>query len=356
MLAHIISRKYVEAMPIYRQIQQFQRYGIQISKQTASNWVVKAGAFLKPLYDMMHEDLISKDVLHSDDTVLEVLREPGRDAASNSYMWLYRTSGCDRPIILYEYTMGRSGDYPKKFLEGFKGYLHTDAYAGFHKLEAPPDEGGKPPDIMLLGCWAHVRRRYHDSLKGLADKEGGLALLTRQGLAYCNTLFRIERQIKGLTPEEKETIRSEEAKPVIEAYFEWAKKTLPLVLPKSILGDAISYSLKQQKYLDRYLLDGRLELSNSRAERSIKPFVIGRKNWLFSNTPAGADASAILDSLAETAKENNLNPFPYFQYLFEQVPNINVSNPAELEKLLPYSDELPEGCCNLSAKDEDNER
>ncbi|MCL2768419.1 MAG: IS66 family transposase, partial [Synergistaceae bacterium] len=346
MLAHVITRKYVEAIPLYRQMQQFQRYGLMLSKQTLANWVVKTGVLLKPVYDMMHNDLLSNDVLHADDSVLEVLREPGRDATTDSYMWLYRTSGCaEKPIVMYEYSPGRSGDYPEKFLKGFKGYLHTDAYAGFHKLEkSMPD---KPPDITLVGCWSHARAKYDESLKALKNKEGASALLTRQGLEYCNILFRLEQAMEGLPPDERKKRRDEEARPTVEAYFEWAEKNEPLVLAQSLLGKAVTYSLNQRKYLERYLLDGRLELSNNKAERSIKPFVIGRKNWLFSNTPAGADASALLYSIAETAKENDLNPFPYFQYLFEQIPNIDVSDPAAIGKLLPYSDRLPESCRNL---------
>ena len=355
MLAHIITRKYVEAVPLYRQQQQFERYGLPLSKQTLANWVVKASMLVKPLYDMMKGDLLENDILHADETVLEVLKEPGREATTDSYMWVYRTSGfCENPIVMYEYTQGRSGEYPKKFLDGFVGYLNTDGYSGYHKLEPKEADNDKPPDVALVGCWSHARGYYHDALKGSSDKEGTSALLTRQGLEYCNTLFRLEGLMAGYSPEEKKNRRDDEARPTIEAYFEWAEKNKLLVLPKSLLGKAISYSLNQRQYLERYLLDGRLELSNNRAERSIKPFVIGRKNWLFSNTPGGADASAYLYSIVETAKENDLNPFPYFQYLFEQIPNIDTANPAELEKLLPYSGELPEICRNLSKTDDNS--
>lgn len=346
MLSHIITRKYIEAIPLYRQEQQLNRYGLLLSRQTLSNWVVKSSNLLKPLCDMMHEDLVSKDIVHADETALEVLKEPGTDSSSQSYMWVYRTSGCDKPIIIYDYTAGRSGDYPKEFLKDFKGFVHVDGYSGYHKLA--PEEHENPKDVTLVGCWAHARRKYDETLKGLSSKAEQDALLTRQGLEYCNILFRLEELIKDLSHEEKKKRRMEEAKPTIAAYFAWAEKNKPLVLPGSLLGKAIAYSLNQQKKLANYLLDGRLEVSNNRVERSIKPFVIGRKNWLFSNTPAGADASAILYSLAETAKENNLNPFPYFEYLFEQIPNIDINDKAALEKLLPYSGELPKICHNLS--------
>ena len=346
MLAHIMSRKYMEAIPLYRQEQQFKRYGINLSRQTLANWVIKASSsWLVPLYEAMHRELIGKDILHADETVLEVLCEPGREATTQSYMWLYRTGRDDTPIVLYEYTQGRSGDYAKKFLQGFSGYLHTDGYAGYHKLAENPElKGG---GIKLVGCWAHARRKYDEALKALSAKESPAAVAIHQGMEYCNKLFKIEEEIKDISPEERTKRRIEKAKPLLEAYFAWAEKNEPIVLPKSKLGEAIGYSLKQRKYLENYILDGRLETSNNRAERSIKPFVIGRKNWLFSNTPKGADASAVIYSLIETAKENDLNPFPYLQYLFEQLPNVEIQNPDILKKYLPWSKELPTICRNL---------
>jgi transposase len=345
MLAHIMSRKYVEAIPLYRQEQQFKRYGINLSRQTLANWMIKASSsWLTPLYEAMHAELIKKDVLHADETVLEVLCEPGREATAQSYMWLYRTGRDDVPIVLYEYTQGRSGDYAKDFLKGFNGFIHTDGYAGYHKLANNEDP---KENITLVGCWAHARRKYDEALKALGTKESPVAVTIHQGLEYCNKLFKMEQEIKDLPPDERTKFRMEKAKPLMEAYFEWVLKNEATVLPKSKLGGAIGYSIKQRKYLERYLLDGRLEISNNRAERSIKPFVIGRKNWLFSNTPKGADASAVIYSLIETAKENGLNPFPYLQYLFEQLPNVDIKDSEMLKKYLPWSKDLPRICKNL---------
>lgn len=352
MLAHIMNRKYVEAIPLYRQEQQFKKYGLKLSRQTLANWMIKASnSWLKPLYKAMHEELLKKEVLHADETVLEVLCEPDRPATTNSYMWLYRTSGDSVPIVLYEYAMGRSGDYAKAFLKGFKGYLHTDGYGGYRKLQNTDEyQSG----ITLIGCFAHARRRYDEALKAISDKKGISATTTHQGLEYCNILFRLEKKLKDLPFKERQKRRIEEAKPVIKAYFEWAKTKEKEVLPKSKLGEAISYSLRQREYLENYLLDGRLEISNNRAERSIKPFVIGRKNWLFSNTPGGAESSAIIYSIVETAKENNLNPFPYLEYLFEQLPNIDLKDKDEISALLPWSKTLPVKCKNLSEIQENN--
>lgn len=189
--------------------------------------------------------------------------------------------------------------------------------------------------------------KYDEALKALGAKESPAAATIHQGLEYCNKLFKIEEEIRDLLPEEQTKNHLRKTKPLLEEYFAWAEKNEPIILPKSKLGEAIRYSLRQRKYLENFLLDGRLEISNNRAERSIKPFVIGRKNWLFSNTPKGAEASAVIYSLIETAKENDLNPFPYLQYLFEQLPNVDIQNPEILKGYLPWSKELPPICRNL---------
>lgn len=345
MLAYIMQRKYVDAVPLYRQESQFKNFGLQISRQTIANWMIKSSSdWLRPIYQRMHEELLKKKIAYADETVLEVLNEPGRAATTNSYMWVYLTGYDDTPIVLYEYTQGRSGDYAKKFLRGFSGYLQTDGYAGYHKLEKD-DSNSR---IRLSGCWSHARRKYDEALKGISVKESTTALLTKQGFEYCNTLFRLEKKLENLPATTRYTKRQEEALPVLEAYFAWCKKNSELVLPKSLLGSAITYSLNQERFLRNYVLDGHLEMSNNRAERAIKPFVIGRKNWLFSNTPRGAEASAIIYSIIETAKLNDLNPITYLEYLFEQLPNIDISSQEELDKLIPWSKELPEICRNMS--------
>ncbi len=347
MIAYIMTRKYAEAIPLYRQEQQFKKYGLQLSRQTLANWMIKSSEHhLKPLYDLMRKELVKRPVLHADETVLEVLCEPGREPSSDSFMWLYRTSGDSVPIILYDYRPGRSGDYPKEFLKGFKGFLHTDGYAGYHKLSESAD--GKQSDVIQVGCFAHARRKWDEALKGISEKEGIDAYNIQTGLEYCNTLFRLEKEMKDLPHEERYRRRLVEAAPTVEAYFSWAKSMEDKVVPRSLIGQAVKYSLNQEKYLRNYLLDGRLELSNNRAERAIKPFVIGRKNWLFSNTPKGADASAVIYSIVETAKENNLNLFPYLQYLFERLSNIDKDDTTELAELLPWSDKIPEDCRNLT--------
>ena len=326
-LAYIMSQKFLNAMPLYRQEQEFKRMDILLSRQTMANWVIAGAKLLKPMWDLMKNELVSKEVLHADETTLEVLCEPDRPAQVNSYMWLYKTAKSDNPIVIYDYKEGRSGDFPKTFLSDFKGYLMVDGYTGYRKLE---------PEVKLSCCWAHVRRKFDEALKALPEKnpESTAAI----GLTYCNKLFDIEREIADKSIEERKDVRQEQSRAVCEAFFSWAEAESYRVLPKSLIGKAIEYSLKLKKYLLIYLEDGRLELSNNSAEQSIKPFVIGRKNWLFCNTPAGADSSAIIYSIIETAKANHLKPYEYLKFIFKKI-QLGCDN---FNKLLPWESKIPD--------------
>ena len=330
-IAHIMCQKFVMGVPLYRQEQEFNRNGIMLSRQTMSNWLIRATEdWLEPIYDKLHKLLLARNVLHADESTLQVLRETGKAAKSKSFMWLYRTSGdTEHPIVLYEYQPGRHAKYPKEFLAGFEGYLHTDGYDGYHKL---------PENIAVVGCWAHARRYFDEALKVLPPeaKVGSKELIGKQ---YCNELFALEKEFAELSAEERFKERQERSKPILDAFFAWAESVQNL--PQSLFGKAIGYALSQRKYLERYLLDGRLEISNNRAERSIKPFVIGRKNWLFNNTPKGAKASAIMYSIIETAKENGLNPFDYLVHIFKTAPNLTAEQLVSAESLLPWSSEIP---------------
>ena len=335
-LAHIMSQKYVEALPLYRQEQQFARLGVTLSRQTLANWMIYgAEKWLCLLYHRMHEYLRNQDILHADETTLQVLREPGRSAETTSYLWLYRTGREAPPIILYDYQKTRGGEHPRNFLSGFHGYLHVDGYAGYHKVS----------NVTLVGCWAHARRKFDEALKALPDTKQLTSVAAGEGLDFCNRLFAIERDLKDATPEERYTVRLERSRPILDAFSAWLSTQRQRVLPKSALGQAIAYCLNQWEKLEAFMKDGRLELDNNRGERSIKPFVIGRKNWLFSNTPRGAKASAMIYSIIETAKENKLNPFVYLTYLFEKLPQLtDPKDTQELDKLLPWSQTLPVTC------------
>ena len=326
-IAHIMTQKFVMGAPLYRQEQDWNRNGIQLSRQTMSNWLIKATEdWLEPIYNVLREILCNHDVLHADETTLQVLREPGKSPQSKSYMWLYRTGGDTlNPVVLYEYQPNRRTKHPEEFLKGFNGFLHADGYHGYHNL---------PKEIIVVGCFAHARRKWDEALKSLPeqDREGSNILL---GKRYCDKLFEIEHTLSELSSPERHAKRQKLSKPVLEEFFAWQEELN--AVPKTALGVAVRYTLSQRKYLERYLMDGRLEISNNRAERSIKPFVIGRKNFLFANTPRGAKASAIMFSLIETAKENRLNPFVYLSYVFKNAPNWDIRNNLDaLERLLPH--------------------
>ncbi|MCF8568593.1 IS66 family transposase [Alicyclobacillus tolerans] len=332
-LAYILDKKYVQGMPLYRLEQQFERQGIPLSRQTLANWVVKgANQWLVKIYDRMHKELLKREYLHADETTVQVLHEPGRAAESKSYMWLYRSGQDGPPIVLYDYQETRSRKHPKNFLTGFHGYLHVDGYAGYNDI----------PNVKLAGCWSHARRKYDEALKALPAAKHKGSSAAKEGLDFCNKLFKIERGLKDADAEKRYEERQKQSRPVLDAFSAWLHTQKDNVLPKSALGEAVNYCLNQWEKLVTFLEDGNLEIDNNRSERSIKPFVLGRKSWLFSNTPSGARASSISYGIVETAKENGLNPFAYLEYLFEQLPNLDESAEDPLTALLPWSADLPE--------------
>ncbi len=326
-IAHIMTQKFVMGSPLYRQGTELHRQGIELSRQTMSNWILKATEdYLAPVYEQMHKELLNEEVLHADETKLQVLNEPERKPQSDSFMWLYRTSrNAKHPIVLYEYQPGRKADFPKTFLRDFKGYLHTDGYSGYHNLHK---------EITVVGCWAHARRKFSDATKSLS-KEKVKGSLAAQGLSYCNTLFEIEKILENETAKKRYEERLKQAKPVLDAFLSWTKSK-PAV-PKSAIGKALGYVKSQWPYLINYLKDGRLEISNNRAERSIKPFVIDRKNFLFANTPKGATGSAMMFSLIQTAIENQLDPYRYLKWLLENAKYADLTDPVVIQNLLPWN-------------------
>jgi len=326
-VSFILTQKYLMHLPLYRLEQDFKRQGVFLNRQNMSNWVIRVCQdWLQPIYDRLRMKLLLHDILHSDDTGVQVLHEPGKTPQSKSNMWLYRTGGDSKtPIVLYEYRPGRHGEYPENFLNRWSGFCHTDGYAGYHGIKG----------VCVVGCWAHVRRKFNDAFKitNAADSPAKI------GLDYCGKLFELERTFADMTPSQRFEAREKFSKPIAEAFFAWAESLcLP---PKLAISRAVTYLLNQREWLMNVYLDGRLELSNNRGERSIKPFVMGRKNWLFSNSVTGVKASAIAFSIIETAKENKLKPFEYIQYLLENLPN---STMGELENFMPWSESLPRLC------------
>jgi len=325
-VAYTAHQKFVMGIPLYRQEQEWQRKGVLLPRQTLANWLIAVSeTWLFLLADELKRRLLSQTVAHADETTFQVLKEEHKTPQSKSYLWVYRTSGdTNEPIVLAEYKPNRKAKNPAEFLANFKGYLHSDGYEAYHKL---------PHDIIIVGCWAHVRRKWDSALKMInpADRDGTQEL---KGKRFCDKMFDIEREIAELSFDEKYEKRLEVLKPVMDEFFAWVDAIR--TTPKSQFGRAVGYMLSQKKYLQNVLLDGRLELSNNRAERTIKPFVISRKNFLFANTVRGANAAATIFSLVETAKETGIDPFEYLSYVFKTAPNVDMSNPENIEALLPF--------------------
>ena len=328
-VAHFAVQKFVMGSPLYRQEQEWNRQGFQISRQAMSNWMLRSAEdWLTPVYDELHKRLLQHDLLHADETELQVLHEEGRDAKAKSYMWLYRTSGdAKHSIVLYEYAPGRGQEYPKAFLNGFHGYLQTDVYSGYNGVDG----------AIHVGCWAHARRKFDEALR--AVQKGKRSPTAEHGVAYCSQLFKLEEKLKDLSPEGRKAKRQEQKK-VLDAMLAWANTRS--AAPKSKLGEALNYLKNQWSTLIVYLEDGHIELSNNRAERSIKPFVISRKNFLFANTAKGAQDSAVMFSLIETAKENGLDPYRYLAWVLNEAPKRSSNNTAWAAMLLPQN--APQNC------------
>ncbi len=335
LVAYLMYQKYSSALPLDRQEKMFKDFGIDISKQNMSNWIIKASElWLEPFFERLKKELLKETFIQADESPLRVLTKDGSPTDSKSYMWLYKSGNYGRKIALYEYQPSRSGKHPKNFLQGFRGLLQTDDYSGYNSVEG----------VTRVGCLAHARRYYSDALKILPKEAEIESTHAHKAILYFRKMFHLESKWKNLSPDERLEIRNTELKPLLEAYLSWLHEVEPKVVKKSKLGQAINYSLSNWELLSNVLLDGQCELSNNGAERAIKPFVIGRKNYLFCKSPHGAKASATIYSIVETAKMNKLNPFYYLKYLFEELPNIKLTSPDVLDHLLPWSDTLPEEC------------
>jgi transposase len=334
-IAYIMQQKYELGLPLYRQEKQLSQLGIDLSRQTMANWMTySAKQLFAPLYMYLHAELKKTDIIQADETTVQVLHEDGKPATSNSYMWVYRTNRtATNPIVLYEYQPSREGKHPQQFLAGFTGYLQTDGYAGYHAVEG----------ITPVGCWAHARRKFTETLDALPPKQKAKSQAGK-GLQYCNAVFELERKVARLPVEERQAYWQKECATLLTTFRAWLDKMASEALPKSHFGKAITYCLNQWDALQNVAFDHRLEVSNNAAERAIKPFVIGRKNWLFSNTPKGAQASSILYSIIETAKENGLIPYAYVKFLLEQIPNLPERTPEAMANLAPWSPAIPQDC------------
>lgn len=335
--AAIINGKYVNAVPLYRLEQEFQRYDLQITRQNMANWCIRlAEEYLSILYDHLHEELYFYHVIQADETPV-LVNHDGRKAGSKSWMWVYRSGHLyqDRQIVLYEYQQTRNASHPREFLKGYDGICVTDGYQVYHTLEKELEE------LTIAGCWVHYRRRFDEALKLIpkpSQKESNAFLLMKQ----IQAIYREEGKLNDLSSDERLKQRQAVIKPLVDAFFAYLKTIN--VSKKDKFGDAVRYARNQEKYLRVFLTDGDFPIDNNASERAIRGFCIGKKNWQMIDTIHGAKSSAIIYSIVETAKANNLKPFDYVQHLLEEIPkHMNDKDCSFLEDLLPWSEKLPAG-------------
>ena len=335
--AAIINGKYVNAVPLYRLEQEFQRYDLQITRQNMANWCIRlAEEYLSILYDYLHKELYFYHVIQADETPV-LVNHDGRKAGSKSWMWVYRSGHLyqKQQIVLYEYQQTRNASHPREFLKGYDGICVTDGYQVYHTLEKELEE------LTIAGCWVHCRRRFDEALKLIPksyQKESNAFLLMKQ----IQAIYREEGKLNDLSSDERLKQRQAVIKPLVDAFFAYLKTIN--VSKKDKFGDAVGYALNQEKYLRVFLTDGDVPIDNNASERAIRGFCIGKKNWQMIDTIHGAKSSAIIYSIVETAKANNLKPFDYVQHLLEEMPkHMDDRDCSFLENLLPWSEKLPAG-------------
>lgn len=338
--AYILCRKFENRDTLYKMEEDFRAAGLDLKRQTLSNWTLRLGErYGQMLYEQLKKHLIKETYLHADETPLQVLQEPGKSAQSKSYMWLFASNHtAAHPIVLYHYADSRSGEIPKAFLKSYQGILQCDGYDGYNKVE----------NVIRMGCLAHVRRKFIDAEKSLEKVDvKNRNTPERKGVRWCDALFRMDARAKKICLTERKAWKETYIRKKMEAFFRWAEKKAATRGPaNTALDKAVQYLLHERKYLENYFCDARIEFSNNLAERSIRPFAIGRKNWLFCNTPRGAQASAIWYSLVMTAKENGLQPYFYLEYVLDQLRGKTKEEVTdeEVEALLPWAEQIPQSC------------
>jgi transposase len=324
-LAMLLTTKYADGIPLYRFEKMLSRHGIDIPRQTLARWVIQSGEQLQPLLNLMRDQLLGYPVLHCDETRLQVLHEPGRDPTAQSWMWVQSGGPPEQPVVLFDYSASRAQEVPLHLLAGYRGYLMTDDYAGYNAVAA---QAG----IERLACWAHARRKFIDAQKVQPKGKIGRADMA---LNLINKLYGIERDHQDGNDTERYQARQQHSLPILEQLKAWLDKTQPQVTAQNALGKAVNYLASNWSRLVRYVEGGHLPIDNNRAENAIRPFVIGRKNWLFSDTPKGATASAQIYSLIETAKANGREPYAWLRHVLEHLPA--ASRVEDYEALLPWN-------------------
>lgn len=327
LLAWIVTSKFLDALPLYRQSGMLQRIGITIARGTLAAWVIRCGELIQPLINLLREQLLLYDIQQMDETTIQVLKETGKKAQSKSYIWVQRGGPPGRQVLLFTYDSSRGQHVADALLADYQGYLQTDGYGGYDPVCANNE-------LIQVGCFAHARRKFDEALKAQGKGRAIKAGKASKGLIYIQKLYRIEKQIKDLEPEERYQERQQQAVPLFDEIRTWLDKSLPQVPPTSLTGKALYYLDNQWDKLICYCKDGRLEIDNNATERTIRPFVIGRNNWLFADTVEGARASGNLYSLIETVKAHDLEPYRYLRHVFKELPR--AQSLEEIEQLLPW--------------------
>ncbi|MEJ2467439.1 MAG: IS66 family transposase [Candidatus Thiodiazotropha sp.] len=322
LLAHVLTAKFVDHLPFYRQEKMFRRLGVDIGRSTMGNWAMKTAEACQPLLNLLKDEVLDGRLINIDETTVQVLDEPGRRPTTKSYMWIFRRGDPERPVLVYQYAP------TKAFLDDFQGFVQTDGYGGYDFVD-------HLPGVRHVGCMAHARRKFQEVItaQGKNRKRGS----ADQALAYIGKLYRLESDARAarLDPDQILSMRQNQVKPLLQEFHGWLLKRSFQTPPKGALGKAISYTLKQWPRLTGYLEDGIVTPDNNAAENAIRPFVVGRKNWLFSGTPQGAEASALLYSLIETAKTNGHEPYSYLRHVFQQLPLVTTVD--GYRALLPWN-------------------
>lgn len=330
LLAYCAVSKYQDALPLYRQEKIFQRIGADLNRATIAAWMIRTGQLLTPLLNLLQEHILSGKILHMDETHVQVLKGTGKRPQTKNYMWIIHGGPPGKKATVFIYDPSRSKAVPNRLLAEYSGYLVLDAYKGY-------DEVCKKEEIVRVGCWAHVRRKFDDAEKtGIGGKASAARQSTSQkAKGFIAKLYALEALIAGLSDEEKLALRIQEATPIVDEFFSMINELLPKAPPKSLLGKALRYASDNQKHLVRFLEAADIPLDNNPAENAIRPFALGRKNWLFAETVKGADASANIYSIIESAKDAGHEAYFYLRMLLAELPKAKTVE--DLEKLLPYN-------------------
>lgn len=346
--AAVINGKYVNAVPLYRLEKEFERYGLAITRQNMANWMIRLGeSYLAVMYDYLHRLLYRYHVIQADETPVLVNKD-GRPASSKSWMWVYRSGFMypEKQIILYEYQKTRNASHPREFLKDYSGICVTDGYQVYHTLEKEKE------DLKIAGCWVHCRRKFHEALEVIPKdlrKQSVLCLIMNQ----IRAIYREEGKLSGLSSDERTARRQLVVKPLVDAFFAYLKQNSDRVSKSGKTKEAFTYALNQERYLRVFLENGDVPMDNNASERAIRGFCIGKKNWEMIDTVNGATSSAIIYSIAETAKANQLKPYEYFEYLLTEIPkHMDDKNSNFLKELLPWSETLPENIRKPQKPDE----